>query len=168
MIDVEDDLSRFLAGDFCIFLCMYFIQHCFICRSSDFHCVGGCWDNTPDNYNFGNDCQTVYSATSHPHSASSHPRSATSHPLSATSHTRLHFIHNSATSHPHSATSHPQLGYISSTLGFISRSATSHPLSSISRFLILIFILSSENKGRPCVVLNTHFPSMLWSYIEYR
>jgi len=25
------------------FFCTHFIQHCFNCRLTDFHCVGGCW-----------------------------------------------------------------------------------------------------------------------------
>jgi hypothetical protein len=28
------------------FFCTHFIQHCFICRPTDFHCVGGCWERT--------------------------------------------------------------------------------------------------------------------------
>ncbi len=103
---------------FKFFLCMYFIQHCFICRPSD----------STVSEDAGIEPRTVataalavrrssHSATSHPLSETSHPLSETSHPLSATSHPR------SATSHPHSATSHPQL-------------ATSHPLKSVK---LLIF-----------------------------
>ncbi len=135
-------------GIFIIFLCMYFIQHCFICGLSDSTVSEGA----------GIEPMTVatsalavrrssHSATSHSllgyissTLATSHPHSlhlintryisstlgymsstlATSHQHSATSHP------HSATSHPHSATSHPN----SATSH--SYSATSHPLSATS------------------------------------
>jgi hypothetical protein len=123
-----------------IFLCMYYIQHCFICHPSDSTVSedAGIEPRIVDTSALAVR-SSRHSATSHPHSTTSHPHSATSHPHSTTyisptlgyisSTTRLHLIHNSATSHPqlgyissatrqhlirNSATSHPQLGYISS------------------------------------------------------
>ncbi len=107
-------LNRF----FWIFLCMYFVQHCFICCPAD----------SIVSEDVGIEPRTVstsalairrsshsatshpLSTTSHPHSATSHPHSATSHPLSATSHP------HSATSQPHSATSRPNLTASTGTL----------------------------------------------------
>ena len=117
--------NQFLTGFFCIFSCMYFIQHCFICRPSD----------STVSEDAGIEPRTV--ATSalavrrSSHSATSHPHSATSHlPFRLhLIHTRLHLIHFRL--HLiHSATSHPQLGYISSSLCYISSTLgniSSHP-----------------------------------------
>jgi hypothetical protein len=162
MIDIEDDLSRFLTGDFWIFYA------CTLFNTAS----SAAPQISTESEDAGIEPRTVTTSamavrlSTRLHlihnSAKTHSHSATSHPqlgyISST--TRLHLIHNSATSHPHSAihlihnsaTSHPQLGYISSTF---------YCISSISRFLFLIFLLSSEIKGQPFMVLNTHLPSML-------
>ncbi len=42
---------------------MYCVQHCFVCRPSDTHCVGGWWDQTQDCCELR---RSNYSARSHP------------------------------------------------------------------------------------------------------
>jgi hypothetical protein len=89
---------QFLTGFFWIFSCMYFIQHCFICRPSD----------STVSEDAGIEPRTVatsalavrrssHSATLHLiHTRLTHPHSATSHPYSSRLyliHTRLHLIH---------------------------------------------------------------------------
>ncbi len=67
----------------------YFIQHCFICRSSD--------SIVSVDAGIATLALAVrrsnHSARSHPHSARSHPHSARSHPCSAGSHLKLDRFH---------------------------------------------------------------------------
>ncbi len=100
-------VSAFWMGIFLDFL-MYFIQHCFICRPSDFTVSEDAGSNPgllrlrhwqPD---------ALTTRRSHPQSARSHPHSARSHPHSARSHPHSARYHpHSAGSHPHSARSRP-------------------------------------------------------------
>ncbi len=71
--------KKFTGG---FFLCMYFIQHCFICRPSDSTVSE---DALIEPRTVATSALAIrrssHTATSHPHSAKSHPHSATSHPL---------------------------------------------------------------------------------------
>jgi hypothetical protein len=89
---------------------MYFIQHCFIRRPSDFTVSEDAGIELLLLRHWQSDAPTNHSARSHPHSARSHPHSAIDliHARLDLIHTRPDLIHARLyRSHPCSARSHP-------------------------------------------------------------